>query len=251
MLDMWGRELNCGDFVMILNQTLYSPYSNSIDRETTTGFYALVVSDTSVYDGSGLKQCSYLYKIESPITDELNEYNKLVTLYRKYVQEKNEKRKKRTQELKEVNLDNIQRGDIVYSNDKKYNKYLYLGKVEIREHILDTKSLIVSEGHCYIPVLLSKENKNKEVISSNDDFILFIKNYMDSFSNLYYYKDCSTQKSNLGLEGFKCLKKKTPVLSNKVKHLDILSDSFEIEMYYGYHVYGQSRKKVVVEFKLL
>lgn len=150
MKSMWGEELEIGDFVLILNKTIYNLFS-----ETTsyTGNYGIVVSSKSVYDGDSIKHLKYLYKIDTNTIrpEELEIKNNLISNYKKLLDSQVKKTKNKKDYLKSSKNLDIKPGFIVSSKESSRdfeNVYIYFGKVRITDTTMNGSE--IQEGYMYL-----------------------------------------------------------------------------------------------------
>lgn len=182
MKAMWGEDLEIGDFVLILNKTIYRLFS-----ETTsyTGHYGIVVSSKSIYDGESVKHLKYLYKIDENTIrpEELEIKNNLVLNYKKLLDSKVKETLNKKDYLKSSKDLDIRPGFILSSKEnlKDYEKvYIYFGKVRITDTTINGSE--VQEGYMYLSCSAYRAKECKDMIEIES----LIKNYIYRGSDKYF-----------------------------------------------------------------
>lgn len=182
MKAMWGEELEIGDFVLILNKTIYKLFS-----ETTchTGNYGIVVSSKSIYDGETIKHSKYLYKINDNTIrpEEFEIKNNLISNYKKLLDSQVKETHNKKNYLKSTKTLEIKPGFIVSSKEssKDYeNVYIYFGKVRITDTIMNSSE--VQEGYMYLScsAYKAKELYNMNLTTEVGNFIREYNSYIQS-----------------------------------------------------------------------
>lgn len=222
MKDVWGRELKVGDFVLILNQTIYHGfYESSLGAY---GNYGILVSSSKIWDGNGNKSYKYLYKVENPIAQEVNEYKKLKESYALRKQEDLQKKVKRMEELKTSTFI-PERGDLVFNSVDKYTDWVYLGLIDLRV-VLSTGEVLRDEKdiHAYYRVcnVLTEKKYTKKI-----DLTDCLKQTEQRIREEVKFRDVDITKMNLS-NHFKFTKKTSAVLINKKGHVDIGTGQYKL-----------------------
>lgn len=134
LFEITGRSLKVGDPVLVFNR------KGCLDS-TQIG---IAISDTQVFVGDRVLRNRHVYLLEHLKENELQEYNRLKSIFLMKKQEKLSS---------SVGL-NYNIGDILY-NKSEQQVYLYLGKKQIKRYNtegkeLDCKNVYSDGGHCYV-----------------------------------------------------------------------------------------------------
>lgn len=154
MLDIWGRELVSGDFVLDLSHY----YRYTVHKKDLNTVYGLIISSTHMMIKEEnrfriIKCVDFdLYKIENPLLQEQKIYQLLVSGLREWQAQESKKKLeiKEKRKLKEIYLNDYKIGDILTDKNNRSlygnSYYIYYGYCEITDTITNSKSY----GHLYV-----------------------------------------------------------------------------------------------------
>lgn len=237
MIELFGREINIGDFVYA------TPSYGKFELEQV--WYGLIISSSECYFKTGVRKVTKCYLIANPCEEELQIMQFLKQQYSQYLlqqQQKIESQKKRAKELRASKLDRYLPGDCFMVDSGYYSSYiLYLGLIQCETDSTEYAYNYNTKGkwlHGYISLSLKdieklEQNKNGINIEVIKDFlsshgISTQKTLSKRFTEVYKHYDICDECYN---DTILCTKYK-PVYNARLEQKENLFD-FKVNLKKG------------------